>query len=94
MIKTGNAERSTDQLTVLLCSIGILSISLFAQQSLASSQYLSFLIGVGLGITLLHAAFGFSGGWRVFIRERNSSGLRAQLLLIALTSMLVLPLAG
>ncbi|MGB5397810.1 MAG: YeeE/YedE family protein [Gammaproteobacteria bacterium] len=94
MIKTGNAERPGDQLTVLLCSIGILFISLFAQQSLAGNQYLSFLIGVGLGITLLHAAFGFSGGWRVLIRERNSSGIRAQLLLIALTSMLFFPLLG
>ena len=94
MIKTNIAENSTDQLAVLFSCIAILAISLYTQQSLAGHQALTFLIGVGLGITLLHAAFGFSGSWRLFIRERNSNGIRAQLWLIALTSVLFFPLLG
>ena len=93
-MKPGTAVDSTDQLAVLLTSIGILAISLYAQQSLAGTQYLTFLIGVGLGIALLHAAFGFSGGWRLFIRDRDSTGIRAQILLLALTSLLFFPLLG
>ena len=93
-MKPGTVVHATDQLAVLLSSIGILAISLYAQQSLAGTQYLTFLIGVGLGIALLHAAFGFSGGWRLFIRDRDSTGIRAQILLLALTSLLFFPLLG
>ena len=88
------AEHPADQLAVLLSSIGILAICLYTQQSLAGTQYLTFIIGVGLGVTLLHAAFGFTGGWRLFIRDRDSAGIRAQILLLGLTSLLFFPLLG
>ncbi len=88
------ARPESDQLAVLLTSIAILGISLYAQQALAGTQYLTFLIGVGLGITLLHAAFGFSGGWRQFIRDRKGAGIRAQLLLLGMTSLLFFPVLG
>lgn len=42
------------------------------------------LIGAGLGIALLQAGFGFTGGFRALIAEGRSAGFRAQLLLIAL----------
>ncbi len=93
-MNTDSARHPTDQLAVLLSSMAVLAISLYLQQAVAGMQYLSFLIGVGLGITLLHAAFGFSGGWRRFIRERDSAGIRAQLLLLGLTSLLFFPLLG
>jgi uncharacterized protein len=93
-MKSVTAEHSSDQLAVLLSSIGILAICLYIQQSLAGSQYLVFLIGVGLGVALLHASFGFSGGWRLFIRDRDSTGIRAQILLLGLTSLLFFPLLG
>lgn len=92
-----NPDRSrdqTDQLAVLLSSLAVLAISLYLQRAVGGMQYLSFLIGVGLGITLLHAAFGFSGGWRRFIRDRDGAGIRAQLLLLGLTSLLFFPLLG
>ena len=88
------ATSPADQLAVLFSSIAILIISLYIQQSLAGGQYLLFIIGVGLGITLLHAAFGFTGGWRQFIRERNGAGVRAQILLLGLTSLLFFPVLG
>ncbi len=89
-----SAERPADQLAVLLGSIGILAVALYLQHAVSGVQYLLFMIGVGMGITLLHAAFGFTGGWRLFIRERNSSGIRAQVLLLGLTSLLFFPLLG
>lgn len=84
----------TDQPVVLMASLAVLGIALYLQQSVAGSQYLSFIIGVGLGVALMHAAFGFSGSWRVFIRDRDGRGIRAQLLLLALTSLLFFPVLG
>ena len=84
----------TDQPVVLMASLSVLGIALFLQYSIVGLQYLTFLIGVGLGITLMHAAFGFSGSWRAFIRERDGRGVRAQLLLLVLTSILFFPILG
>ena len=50
------------------------------------------LIGGVAGVALYHAAFGFAGSWRVFIRERRSDGLRAQALLMVATAALSFPL--
>lgn len=85
---------STNQSVVLIASLVIFGVALFVQQAVAGLQYLTFVIGVGLGIALMHAAFGFSGSWRSFIRERDSRGVRAQLLLLGLTSLLFFPLLG
>lgn len=85
---------STDQPVVLMVSLAVLGIALYVQQSIAGYQYLTFVIGVGLGIALMHAAFGFSGSWRAFIRERDGRGVRAQLLLLAITSLLFFPVLG
>jgi len=93
-MKSAIPTQTADQPTVLIASLAVLGISLFVQQSIAGLQYLSFLIGVGLGITLMHAAFGFTGSWRAFIREQDGKGIRAQLLLLGLTSLLFFPLLG
>lgn len=53
-----------------------------------------FLIGGGLGISLYHAAFGFTAGWRRFVVHRRSSGLRAQLLLLGIATVLFVPVLG
>ena len=87
-------ERSADRLAILFAGIGVLVMVLYLHSAVGGVQHLTFLIGVGLGITLLHAAFGFTGGWRLFIRDRDSSGIRAQILLLALTSLLFFPLLG
>ena len=43
-----------------------------------------FFIGLGLGVSLYQAAFGFTGGWRNFIEKRDSKSLRAQIIMLAL----------
>nr|CAD6412054.1 YeeE/YedE family protein [Rhizobium sp. Q54] len=50
-----------------------------------------FLIGGALGISLYHAAFGFTSAWRVFIAEGRGRGLRVQMILLALTVVLFFP---
>lgn len=74
--------------------LAILAISLLLQHEFALKQSLLFLIGVGLGMSLLHALFGFTGGWRFFIRDRDSGGVRAQIVLLLLTSLAFFPIVG
>ncbi|WJH40276.1 YeeE/YedE family protein [Aliirhizobium terrae] len=50
-----------------------------------------FLIGGALGISLYHAAFGFTSAWRVFIAEGRGRGLRVQMILLALAVILFFP---
>ncbi|MCC9626050.1 YeeE/YedE family protein [Thalassospira sp. MA62] len=52
------------------------------------------LYGIGglLGISLYHAAFGFTGGWRRFSVEKRGRGMRAQLLMIAVAAAAFIPM--
>lgn len=51
--------------------------------------------GLFLGLTLYHASFGFASAYRRMIVARDMRGVQAQLLLLALTSVLFAPvLAG
>jgi uncharacterized membrane protein YedE/YeeE len=51
-----------------------------------------FLVGAGAGVVLYHAAFGFTSSWRVFISDRRGAGLRAQMLMLAVTCAVFFPL--
>ncbi len=93
-MKSTATTKSAEQTVVLMASLAVFGIALFVQQSIAGLQYLTFVIGVGLGVTLMHAAFGFSGSWRVFIRERDSRGVRSHILLLGLTSLFFFPVIG
>ena len=51
-----------------------------------------FVVGTAAGLVLYHAAFGFTSAWRVFIADGRGDGLRAQMLLLALTCAAFFPL--
>jgi uncharacterized membrane protein YedE/YeeE len=85
---------SADSPVALLAALGVLALALALQHELATRQAVLFLIGAGLGITLYHAAFGFTGGWRRLIRDRRGEGARAQLLLLAASSFMFFPIVG
>ena len=54
-----------------------------------------FAVGVSAGLVLYHAAFGFTSSWRVFIADGRGAGLRAQMLMLAITCAVFFPvLAG
>ncbi|MBN9251474.1 MAG: YeeE/YedE family protein, partial [Mesorhizobium sp.] len=61
-------------------------------QAISPRQALLFLIGGLLGMTLYHASFGFTGGWRRFVVERRGRALRAQMLMIAVAAVVFIPL--
>src|SRR4026208_1866205 len=50
------------------------------------------LVGAGAGVVLSHAAFGCTSSWRVFISDRRGAGLRAQMLMLAITCAVFFPL--
>jgi uncharacterized protein len=55
-------------------------------------QGLLFVVGIGFGAVLAGVAFGFTTGWRAWIRDRDPTGLLAQLLAIALAMVVSIPL--
>ena len=51
-----------------------------------------FLLGGALGLVLYHAAFGFASAWRTFLTEGRGEGLRAQMVMLGLATLLFFPL--
>ncbi len=87
-------DKKPDIPLALATLAGLLAISLFLHHEFTPRQVILFLVGTGLGVTLFHASFGFTGGWRQFIRKQRGASIRAQLLLLAGTSLLFFPILG
>jgi len=68
--------------------------AVFLQSSVGTRQVLLLVVGAALGLTLYHAAFGFTSAWRVFISERRGAGLRAQMVMLAIAVVLFFPALG
>ncbi len=48
-------------------------------------------LGAMLGLVLYHALFGFAASWRALVSDGRGAGLRAQMAMLALASLLFLP---
>ncbi len=57
-----------------------------------TQQLALFAVGVCAGLVLYHAAFGFTSSFRVLISDRRGAGVRAQMLMLALTCIVFFPL--
>ncbi|HCT04430.1 MAG TPA: hypothetical protein DIW86_03590, partial [Pseudomonas sp.] len=68
--------------------------AVFLQTSVGAHQVLLLVVGAALGLTLYHAAFGFTSAWRVFINDRRGAGLRAQMVMLAVAVLLFFPALG
>jgi uncharacterized membrane protein YedE/YeeE len=55
-------------------------------------QGLLLLIGLGFGAVLAATAFGFTTGWRIWLRQRDPTGLIAQFVAIGLAMLATVPL--
>ena len=53
-----------------------------------------FLIGGALGATLYHGSFGFTGGWRRMVVEKRGRAMRAQMLMIGVAAIAMIPLVA
>ena len=60
--------------------------------SISGEHALLFAVGLAMGVTLYHAAFGFTAAYRRAIIEREISGVTAQLLMLAAAMLLFAPI--
>ena len=94
MSATAETSVRPDYTVAAATAAGIVVLTAVVGHDFGLRKALTVLIGVGLGVTLLHAAYGFSGAWRSFIRRREGAGVRSNLLLFGLTSILFFPILG
>ena len=73
-------------------AVVIVAFTVFLGWSVALRQALLFLVGLGLGLVLAGARFGFTTGWRKLIEQRDPSGVIAQLVLMGLAAAVSMPL--
>ncbi|MEB0079711.1 YeeE/YedE family protein [Pseudomonas sp. CCI3.2] len=78
----------------LIAFVLLLFGAAFLQNSVGSRLVLLLVVGAALGLTLYHAAFGFTSAWRVFISDRRGAGLRAQMVMLAVAVVLFFPALG
>jgi uncharacterized membrane protein YedE/YeeE len=76
---------------LVVALVAIAAATLFLGTSVTWRQGALFLVGVGAGVVLYHAAFGFTTAWRVMIVEGRGDGLRAQMLMLAVTCAVFFP---
>ena len=65
--------------------------ALYFSQAFDAHRAALYLLGGALGLVLYHAAFGFASSWRVFLTDGRGAGLRAQMLMLAVASLIFLP---
>jgi uncharacterized membrane protein YedE/YeeE len=75
----------------LVAVVAILGGALYLEQTVSGRQAALFLVGALAGVVLYHAAFGFTSAWRQVIAEGRGAGLRAEMLMIAVTALVFLP---
>jgi hypothetical protein len=74
-------------LSIFLLTFGAIALSRFSWQ-----QSVLFVIGSALGGILLATRFGFTGTYRKFLVERDATGMYAQLLMLAIATVLFAPI--
>jgi uncharacterized membrane protein YedE/YeeE len=79
------------QILVLGAGALLLGGELFLLGTQSLRQATLLLIGVLLGVTLYHTAFGFTAAYRRMLLYRDLSGIQAQLVMLALATVLFAP---
>jgi uncharacterized membrane protein YedE/YeeE len=77
--------------TTLAAAAGIIGGAALLGAIINPRQAALYVLGAALGLVLYHAAFGFTSAWRVFISDRRGEGLRAQMVMLAIASILFFP---
>ncbi|QOF70407.1 YeeE/YedE family protein [Aminobacter sp. SR38] len=81
-----------DKGPVVFVGLALILGGLAIGQVIDTRQAVLFVIGGLLGLTLYHASFGFTGGWRRFVVEKRGNAIRAQMLMIAAAAVVFIPL--
>ncbi|TKT74396.1 YeeE/YedE family protein [Aquamicrobium sp. LC103] len=85
--------RPTADRAPMLVAGGALVLGFLAIAALIDlRQATLFVIGGLLGAALYHGSFGFTGGWRRMVVERRGRAMRAQMLMIGVAALGMIPL--
>ncbi len=80
---------------VTIGGLGALALAWYAFQRYGIDRAVLFVIGLGLGVALFHARFGFTSAWRQLVSVGQGRGLQAHTLLLGTSAVLFAPiLAG
>jgi uncharacterized membrane protein YedE/YeeE len=74
---------------ILAGTVAVLLLAGILEYGVAKASL--FLIGIGLGVSLYHAAFGFTGAYRRALTEGDMSGVTAQAAMLAAATVLFVP---
>lgn len=77
---------------VLLATLAFFVGALTLTELINVEQAILFVIGGLMGATLFHASFGFTGGWRKFVKEGRGNSIRAQMLMVGIAAIAFMPL--
>ena len=77
-----------------IAAVAIALAAVYLNLAVNGRQALLFLVGAAAGVALYHAAFGFTQSWRMFITDRSGAGIRAQMLMLAVTCLVFFPALG
>jgi hypothetical protein len=91
-----SSVRTTDASGVRMAHAPLVAGAVIAALAIAwlvgLRQGLLFVIGIGLGAVLAGVSFGFTTGWRAWIRDRDPTGFLAQFVTIGLAMVVSIPL--
>lgn len=77
---------------VITAAAGLLVIGLWGiGTDISARQAALYGLGAIMGLVLYHATFGFAASWRAFLTGRDGAGVRAQVVMLALASIVFLP---
>ncbi len=57
----------------------------------ATFLWVLFLVACVMGVAMFHSGLGFTGAWRNFVLTGKATGMRAQLLLLGLAALIIVP---
>ena len=86
------ADRMSMPRGPVVAAAAIAAVAVLLNSAVSWRQSALFVVGAFAGVVLYHAAFGFTSSWRVFISDRRGAGLRAQMLMLAVTCAVFFPL--
>lgn len=81
-----------DQILYFLIFVVLAGGALFLFNAVSGRQAVLYMLGAVAGFILYHARFGFTSAWRQFILYRHGEGIRAQVWMLLVASLLFLPL--
>ncbi len=80
------------QRTLLMAGAGFATLLFAAIIMDSATRGLLFAIGLAMGVSLYHGAFGFSGAYRKLLNERDMTGVAAQIVMLIAAIILFAPI--